>query len=136
MTRLKQWGVMAGVALAVLAAGYVWGAWGRRTAERQLARSNALLALDDARRNALSGSLDLYKLNFGAAATHFETARATTDRARGLLTDAGSTADPADLSAAVTALDEARALAAKLDQAAGQKAASATALLDKAASAP
>jgi len=71
-----------------------------------------------------------------AAATHFETARATTDRARGMLTDAGSTADPADLAAAVTALDEARALAAKLDQAAGQKAASAVALLDKAASAP
>jgi len=136
MTRLKQWGVMAGVALAVLAAGYVWGAWGRRAAERELARSNAVVALGEARRHALSGSLDLYKLNFGAAATHFETARATTDRARGLLTDAGSTADPADLAAAITALDEARALAAKLDQAAGQKAASAIALLDKAASAP
>ena len=136
MTRLKQWGVMAGVALAVLAAGYVWGAWGRRAAERELARSNALVALGEARRNALSGSLDLYKLNFGAAATHFETARATTDRARGMLTDAGSTADPADLAAAITALDEARALAAKLDQAAGQKATSAIALLDKAASAP
>jgi len=136
MTRLKQWGVMAGVALAVLAAGYVWGAWGRRAAERELARSNALVALGEARRHALSGSLDLYKLNFGAAATHFETARATTDRVRGLLTDAGSTADPADLAAAVTALDEARGLAAKLDQAAGQKAASAIALLDKAASAP
>jgi hypothetical protein len=136
MTRLKQWGMMAGVALAVLAAGYVWGSWGRRAAERELVRSNALLALGEARRNALSGSLDLYKLNFGAAATHFETARATTDRARGLLTDAGSTADPADLTAAITALDEARALAAKLDQAAGQKAASAMTLLDKAASAP
>jgi hypothetical protein len=136
MTRLKQWGMMAGVALAVLAAGYVWGAWGRRAAERELARSNALVALGEARRNALSGSLDLYKLNFGAAATHFETARATTDRARGMLTDAGSTADPADLAAAVTALDEARALAAKLEQSAGQKAASANALLDKAASAP
>ena len=136
MTRLKQWGVMAGVALAVLAAGYVWGAWGRRAAERELARSNALVALGEARRNALSGSLDLYKLNFGAAATHFETARATTDRARGMLTDAGSTADPADLAAAITSLDEARALAAKLDQAAGQKAASAIALLDKAASPP
>jgi len=136
MTRLKQWGVMAGVALAVLAAGYVWGAWGRRAAERELARSNALVALGEARRNALSGSLDLYKLNFGAAATHFETARATTDRARGMLTDLGSSADQADLAAAITALDEARALAAKLDQAAGQKAASATALLDKAASAP
>jgi hypothetical protein len=136
MTRLKQWGVMAGVALAVLAAGYVWGAWGRRAAERELARAKALVALGEARRNALSGSLDLYKLNFGAAATHFETARATTDRARGMLADAGSTADPADLAAAITSLDEARALAAKLDQAAGQKAASANALLDKAASAP
>ena len=128
MTRLKQWGVMAGVALAVLAAGYVWGAWGRRAAERELARSNALVALGEARRHALSGSLDLYKLNFGAAATHFETARATTDRVRGALAEAGSTADPADLAAAVTALDEARGLAAKLDQAAGQKAASAIAL--------
>jgi hypothetical protein len=136
MTRLKQWGLMAAVAVAVLASGYMWGAWGRRTAERQLVRANALVALGDARRNALSGSLDLYKLNFGAAAAHFETARATTDRARALLSDAGSSADPQDLAAAVSALDEARALAAKLDQAAGQKAASAVTLLDKAANAP
>jgi hypothetical protein len=136
MTQLKRVGMAAGIVLLVLAAGYVWGAWGRRAAERQLARSAALLALSDARRNALAGSVDLYKLNFGAAATHFETARATADRAKVLLADAGSTADPADVAAAVTSLDEARALAAKLDQAAGQKAAAAVALLDKSAAAP
>jgi hypothetical protein len=136
MTQLKRVGMAAGIALLILAAGYVWGAWGRRAAERQLARSAALLALSDARRNALAGSVDLYKLNFGAAATHFETARAAADRAKVLLADAGSTADPADVAAAVTSLDEARALAAKLDQAAGQKAAAAVALLDKSAAAP
>jgi hypothetical protein len=136
MTQLKQTGVLAIAAVVVLAGGYVWGAWGRRTTEHHLARTTAQLALSDARRNALAGSLDLYKLNFGAAATHFETARATADRAKVLLADAGSTADPAELSAAVTTLDGARALAAKLDQAAGQKSASAVALLDKAASAP
>jgi hypothetical protein len=136
MTQLKRAGVLAGVALVVLATGYLWGSWRLRDAERKLVRANALLALSDARRNALAGSVDLYKLNFGAAATHFETARATADRARGLLADAGSTADPSELATAATTLDEARALAAKLDQAAGQKAASAVALLDKAASAP
>jgi len=136
MTQLKRAGVLAGVALAILFAGYIWGNWGRRNADRKLARATALLALSDARRNALAGSVDLYKLNFGAAATHFETARATADRARGLLGDAGSSADKSDLSTAITSLDEARALAAKLDQGAGQKAASAITLLDKAADAP
>lgn len=136
MAQLKRTGIFALAALVVLAAGYFWGASGRRTAERDLARANALLALSDARRNALAGNVDLYKLNFGAAAAHFETARATADRARGLLVAAESTADPADVSNAVAALDEARALAAKLDQAAGQKATSAVALLDKAATAP
>jgi hypothetical protein len=136
MTQLKRAGVLAAVALAILAAGYIWGSWRLRDADRKLARANALLALSDARRNALAGSVDLYKLNFGAAATHFENARATADRARGLLGDAGSTADQSELATATTTLDEARALAAKLDQGAGQKAASAVALLDKAANAP
>lgn len=136
MSPYKRAGLVALAALVVLVGGYVWGTWGRRDAERQLARSTAQLALSDARRNALAGSVDLYKLNFGAAAAHFEAARATADRARGLLTAVGSTADPTELASAVTSLDEARALAAKLDQAAGQKAASAVALLDKASSAP
>jgi hypothetical protein len=136
MTQLKRAGVLAGIGLAILAAGYIWGAWGRRDAERQLARSRAILALSDARRNALAGSVDIYKLNFGAAATHFETARATADQSQSLLSAAGSNVNPADLSAAVASLDQARALAAKLDQSAGQKAAAAVTLLDKAASAP
>lgn len=136
MTQLKRVGIYAGAALVILLAGYLWGWVGRRSAERELARANARLELSDARRLALAGSVDLYKLNFGAAAAHFENARATADRARTVLADAGTTADPAELTAAVSALDEARALAAKLDQAAGQKAASAVAILDKAASAP
>ena len=136
MTQLKRVGIYAGAALVVFLAGYLWGWVGRRTAERELARANVHLELSDARRLALAGSIDIYKLNFGAAAAHFETARATADRARAALADGGSTADPAELSAAVTSLDEARALAAKLDQAAGQKAASAVAILDKAAAAP
>lgn len=136
MMPLKRVGIYAGAALVILLAGYVWGWTGRRSAERELARANARLELSDARRLALAGSVDLYKLNFGAAAAHFENARATADRARAAMPDSGSTVDPGDLAAAVSALDEARALAAKLDQAAGQKAASAVALLDKAASAP
>jgi hypothetical protein len=136
MTQLKRVGIYAGAALIILLAGYFWGALGRRSAERELARANARLELSDARRLALAGSVDLYKLNFGAAAAHFENARATADRARTKLVDAGSTADPADLSTVVGTLDEARALAAKLDPAAGQKAASAVATLDKVASAP
>ena len=136
MTQLKRVGTYAGAALVVLLAGYVWGWVGRRSAERELTRAQARLELSDARRLALAGSVDLYKLNFGAAAAHFENARATAARATTALPDAGSTADPADLTAAVAALDVARALAAKLDQAAGQKAAAAVGLLDKAAAAP
>lgn len=135
MARLKRAGVVALIAVLLVGIGYVWGAWGRRAAEGRLARADAVVALSEARRNALAGSLDLYKLNFGAAAAHFEAARAISDRARLLLRAAGSPADPAEVASAVALLDGARALAARLDQAAGQKAAGAIAILDKVAGA-
>ena len=77
MKQLKLAGIGLLVALTVLAAGYLWGARGRWAAEERLGTMERQWRLADARREALAGSVDIYKLNFGAAAGHFETARAT-----------------------------------------------------------
>ncbi len=132
MAQVKRIGIVTLVALVLMTATYFWGAWGRWAAEKRVARVEAALALSEARRDALAGSLDLYKLNFGAAAGHFESARAAGDHARTLLKTAGAS-DSSDVASAIALLDEARALAARLDQAAGQKAAAAIAALDRAA---
>lgn len=133
MAQVKRVGIVTLVALVLMTATYFWGGWGRWAAEKRVARVEAALALSEARRDALAGSLDLYKLNFGAAAGHFESARAAADHARALLKTAGVSSDSSDVASASALLDEARALAARLDQAAGQKAAAAIAALDRAA---
>jgi hypothetical protein len=77
MKQLKLAGIGLLVALTVLAAGYLWGARGRWAAEERLGTMERQWRLADARREALAGSVEIYKLNFGAAVGHFETARAT-----------------------------------------------------------
>jgi hypothetical protein len=79
MKQLKLAGIGLLVALAVLAVGYLWGARGRWAAEERLGAMERQWRLADARREALAGSVEIYKLNFGAAAGHFEAARATAD---------------------------------------------------------
>jgi hypothetical protein len=133
MKQLKLAGIGLLVALTVLAMGYLWGARGRWAAEERLATMERQWRLADARREALSGSVDIYKLNFGAAAGHFETARATAALVAAGLDTAGLSGQGGNARSAATHLDEARALASKLDQAAGQKAAAAVAELDRAA---
>jgi len=133
MKQLKLAGIGLLVALTVLAAGYLWGARGRWAAEERLGKMERQWRLADARREALAGSVEIYKLNFGAAVGHFETARATAASTATALDAAGLLGRGGNAWSAATHLDEARALASKLDQAAGQKAAAAIGELDQAA---
>jgi hypothetical protein len=133
MRNLKLAGIGLLVACTILALGYLWGARGRWAAEEQLARLDLHLALADARREALAGSIDVQRLNFGSAAGHFETARVAAERARVALDSEGLADQAADAKTAVALLDEARSLAAKVNQAAGERAARATDALDRAA---
>jgi len=133
MKQLKLAGIGLLVALTVLAVGYLWGARGRWAAEERLGTVERQWRLADARREALAGSVEIYKLNFGAAAGHFEAARATAAAIATALEAAGLSGRAGNARSAATHLDEARALASKLDQAAGQKAAAAIGELDQAA---
>ena len=133
MKQLKLAGIGLLVALTVLAAGYLWGARGRWAAEERLATVERQWRLADARREALAGSVEIYKLNFGAATGHFEAARATAAAVATSLDSAGQSGHAGNARSAATHLDEARALASRLDQAAGQRAAAAVAELDLAA---
>jgi hypothetical protein len=135
MKQVKLAGIGLLVALTVLAAGYLWGARGRWAAEERLGTMERQWRLADARREALAGSVEIYKLNFGAAVGHFETARTTAASVATALDAAGLLGRGGNARSAAAHLDEARALASKLDQAAGQKAAAAVAELDQ-ASAP
>ena len=135
MKQIKLAGLGLLVALTVLAAGYLWGARGRWAAEERLGIAERQWHLADARREALAGSVEIYKLNFGAATGHFEAARAGAVAVASALETAGLGPQAASASAAAGHLDEARVLASRLDQAAGQRAATAVGELDKAAAA-
>jgi hypothetical protein len=124
-------GVLA--AITILALGFLWGARGRWAAEERLALIERRLLLSDARRETYAGSVELQKLNFGAAAGHFEAARAASDQVRLRLEAAGDTAGAERAGNATSLLNEARARAARLDQTAGVRAQRAAQALEQAA---
>lgn len=136
MRHLKLAGIGALVAATILAGGFLWGARGRWAAEEKLARVEQQLLLSDARRETHAGSLELQKLNFGAAAAHFEAARAASDQFRVRAEAAGETASAEQAATAASFLAEARSLCAKVDQAAGERAQRAARALEQAAQAP
>jgi hypothetical protein len=115
MRQLKLAGIGVLVAATVLALGFLWVARGRWAAE------------------AYAGSLELQKLNFGAAAGHFEAARVASDQVRLRSEAAGETAKAEQAGTAAGLLNEARALCARLDQAAGDRAQRAARALEQAA---
>ena len=133
MRHVKLIGIAVLVAITILALGFLWGARGRWAAEERLALVERQLLLSDARRETYAGSVELQKMNFGAAAGHFEAARATTASVAAALDAAGHSGHGGNARSAAAHLDEARALASKLDQTAGQKAAAAVGELDQAA---
>ena len=133
MRHLKLVGICVLVTATVLALGFLWGSRGRWAAEERLGMVERQLLLSDARRETYAGSLELQKLNFGAAAGHFEAARAASDQVRLRFEAAG---DPANSERAATAaglLNEARSLSSRLDQGAAERAQRAARALEEAA---
>jgi hypothetical protein len=133
MRQLKLAGIGVLVATTVLALGFLWGARGRWTAEERVTLLEQQLLLSDARRETYAGSLELQKLNFGAAAGHFERARVASDQARLRSEAAGETAKAEQAGMAAGLLNEARSLCSRLDQAAGERAQRAGRALEQAA---
>ena len=74
-------------------------------------------------------------MNFGAAAGHFEAARAASGQVRLRYEASGDTASAERAGNAATLLNEARARAARLDQSAGERAQRAAQALEQAAQA-
>jgi hypothetical protein len=135
MRQLKLVVIGVLVAVTVLALGFLWGARGRWAAEERLAIVDRQLLLSDARRETYAGSVELHKMNFGAAAGHFEAARAASDQVRLRYEASGDTASAERVGNATTLLNEARARAARLDQSAGERAQRAAQALEQAAQA-
>jgi hypothetical protein len=136
MRHLKLAGIGVLVAATVLALGFLWGARGRWAAQEKLARVEQQLLLSDARRETYVGTIELQKLNYGAAAAHFEAARAASDQFRVRAEADGEAATAEQAGTAAGLLGEARSLCAKVDQAAGERAQRAARALEQAAQAP
>lgn len=111
--------------VVALGLGYAWGAAGRVTAQHALDDAKQQLDLAEARGRILEARVSLYNVNFGDAQRQLEDAKVPLTRARDRARDDGKR-DAADgLSAALTQVQDAQRLAAKLDQSANSHAAEA-----------
>lgn len=116
MSALKK--VLLGVAigLGILLVGFLWGASGRRTAERGLDGAKQQLDLAEARGRILEARVSLYNVNFGEAQRQLEDAKVPLTRARDQYQQDGKRDSAEGLSAALARLQEAQRLAGRLDQ--------------------
>jgi hypothetical protein len=116
MSALKK--VLLGVAigLGILLVGFLWGASGRRTAERALDGAKQQLDLAEARGRILEARVSLYNVNFGEAQRQLEDAKVPLTRARDQYQQDGKRDSAEGLSAALARLQEAQRLAGRLDQ--------------------
>jgi hypothetical protein len=110
--------VSAAVALALVVAvivGYFWGASGRREAEERVRHLETTAWLADARGRLLAGHADLFALNFGSAARHFEQAKVPLGRLAAHYEHERNQAAADATRRALAAAEEARAFAAQVD---------------------
>lgn len=126
--------VAVAVLLVALLAGYLWGASGRRAADRELEAAALRTELLESRDALLTARLDVYNVNFGDASRHFEEAKAPLRRARERYQQIGKNAAAGSLAAALEHVDEGQRLAGALDQAANTKASDALQAIKVAAS--
>ena len=129
---LKIIGWVAVGFLLALAAGYVWGASGRRELQSRLNDTDLRLHVVDARTRLLAARVDLYSLNFGAATQNLEAAKVPLQAVVQRYERDGDTARATKAQGALAAAEKARRLAAQLDQSAQGAAADALAALERA----
>jgi hypothetical protein len=113
--------IVGGIALALVlavAVGWLWGAQGRWEAERRLTRLQLDHEYAEARAGLRAAQVELYRLNFGEAASSLEAAKQSIQRALTAAErdDQAETANA--LRTALAAADEARRLAAAVNQSA------------------
>ncbi len=116
MTVLKKVLVGVAIGLGILLVGFLWGASGRRTAERALDDAKQQLDLAEARGRILDARVSLYNVNFGEAQRQLEDAKVPLTRARDQYQQDGKRDSAEGLSAALARLQEAQRLAGRLDQ--------------------
>jgi hypothetical protein len=122
MRRAKLALIAFGVLIVVLVVGFVWGASGRRVAERTLEDSKQQLDLAEARGRILEARVSLYNVNFGDAQRQLEDAKTPLTRARDRYQQDGKRDAAEGLSAAIAKVQEAQRLAGRLDQNANSQA--------------
>jgi Tar ligand binding domain homologue len=122
MRRAKLALITVGVLIVVLGVGFVWGASGRRVAERAFEDSKQQLDLAEARGRILEARVSLYNVNFGDAQRQLEDAKTPLTRARDRYQQDGKRDAAEVLSAAIAKVQEAQRLAGRLDQNANSQA--------------
>jgi hypothetical protein len=122
MRRAKLALIGVGVLIVVLGVGFVWGASGRRVAERAVEDSKQQLDLAEARGRILEARVSLYNVNFGDAQRQLEDAKTPLTRARDRYQQDGKRDAAEGLSAAIAKVQEAQRLAGRLDQNANSQA--------------
>jgi hypothetical protein len=111
------------VALLVTAfGGWLWGASGRWTAERERQALELRQELVEGRSALLDTRLDLYSVNFGEAIRHLEGARGLLRRAGERLKNLGRDDEVRQVQTALARIDDAQLMAGKLDQSANSRA--------------
>jgi hypothetical protein len=117
--------LILGIAMAILVAlgfGFAWGAAGRGDLQTAFDDAKQKLDMAEARGQILEGRVSLYNNNFGDAGRHFEDAKGPLRRMRARYQDEGNRDAASGIDAAITHIEEAQRLSAKLDPAANNKA--------------
>jgi len=131
--------LLGAVALAIviaLAAGWVWGRSGRSALETHARETDLRLRLTDAKSRILGARVDLYSLNFGAAAQNMDAARTVVESILATWDPDGTSPRAAQLKTVVKELDEGRRIAGQMRQDAHVQADRALQALSAAARAP
>jgi hypothetical protein len=130
MSRMKLalWVLLA--AVLVFAAGWLWGASGRRAAEAGERDARLRLHAAQARGALLAARVDVFERNFGQASRNFERAKASLGEMAAALEKAGRSAEATAVGNALARSVKAQQLAGAVDQAANSEAAEALRILE------
>ena len=129
---LKIIGAVALGFVLALAAGWAWGGSGRRALQARRDDSEGGVHVTDARARLLQARGDLSSLHCGAATGNLESAKIPLEALIQRYEHDGETARVAEVQGALRAAEDARRLAAKLDQSAQRATTGALAALERA----
>ncbi len=136
MRTAKLVGAVVLALVVATAAGWVWGRSGQSALAAEVRAKDLRLRLTDAKSRILGARVDLYSLNFGAAAQNMDAARSVIDSILATWEPDGTSARAAQLKTAVHELEEARRIAGQMRQDAHVQADRALRALAAAAQAP